>query len=82
MSSSLVNVTVHLLFLLIFESYNKNTICTVLLHYYYIYDMNSYQDIRRKAARLIAAKCALAARVDGFHEDPEGLVGQSKEFRV
>lgn len=34
------------------------------------------QDVRRKVARLVAAKCTLAARVDSFHESPEGEVGQ------
>lgn len=33
------------------------------------------QDLRRKAARLVAAKCTLAARVDSFHESSEGKVG-------
>lgn len=32
------------------------------------------QDLRRKAARLVAAKCTLAARVDSFHESSEGKV--------
>lgn len=32
------------------------------------------QDLRRKAARLVAAKCTLAARVDSFHESTEGKV--------
>ena len=27
-------------------------------------------------ARVVAAKCTLAARVDSFHESPEGKVGQ------
>ena len=27
-------------------------------------------------ARVVAAKCTLAARVDSFHENPEGEVGQ------
>ena len=34
----------------------------------------SPQDLRRKAARLVAAKCTLAARVDSFHESTEGKV--------
>ena len=34
------------------------------------------QDVRRKVARVVAAKCTLAARVDSFHENPEGDVGQ------
>ncbi|CAK8685052.1 unnamed protein product [Clavelina lepadiformis] len=32
-------------------------------------------DLRRKAARLVAAKITLAARVDSFHENPDGKVG-------
>ena len=35
-----------------------------------------WQDVRRKVARVVAAKCTLAARVDSFHESPEGDVGQ------
>lgn len=34
-------------------------------------------DIRRKAARLVAAKCSLAARVDSFHESVDGSSGQA-----
>ena len=37
-----------------------------------------HQDVRRKVARVVAAKCTLAARVDSFHESPEGEVGQGK----
>ena len=37
------------------------------------------EDLRRKASRLTAAKCALAARVDSFHQCPSGEIGQSKE---
>ena len=33
------------------------------------------QDVRRKVARVVAAKCTLAARVDSFHESPGGEVG-------
>ncbi|XP_062890941.1 U4/U6 small nuclear ribonucleoprotein Prp31 [Mobula hypostoma] len=33
------------------------------------------QDLRRKAARLVAGKCTLAARVDSFHESTEAKVG-------
>lgn len=32
------------------------------------------QDLRRKAARLVAAKCTLASRVDSFHESSDGKV--------
>ncbi|MGH0177113.1 UNVERIFIED_CONTAM: hypothetical protein FKN15_007276 [Acipenser sinensis] len=33
------------------------------------------KDLRRKAARLVSAKCTLAARVDSFHESTDGKVG-------
>ncbi|XP_066463869.1 U4/U6 small nuclear ribonucleoprotein Prp31 [Eleutherodactylus coqui] len=52
---------------------------SVLPHTGYIYHSDIVQllpsDLHRKAARLVAAKCTLAARVDGFHENPEGKVG-------
>ncbi|XP_067402555.1 U4/U6 small nuclear ribonucleoprotein Prp31 isoform X1 [Emydura macquarii macquarii] len=52
---------------------------SVLPHTGYIYHSDIVQslppDLRRKAARLVAAKCTLAARVDSFHESPEGKVG-------
>lgn len=32
-------------------------------------------DLRRKAARLVAAKVTLAARVDSFHQTPDGSTG-------
>lgn len=32
------------------------------------------QDLRRKAARLVSAKCTLASRVDSFHESSDGKV--------
>ena len=38
------------------------------------------QDVRRKVARVVAAKCTLAARVDSFHESPEGEVGQGMQY--
>lgn len=34
------------------------------------------QDLRRKLARIVAAKCALAARVDACHESATGQIGQ------
>lgn len=34
-------------------------------------------DLRRKSARLVAAKCTLAARVDSFHESADGEVGRT-----
>nr|CAG4643962.1 EOG090X06EY [Lepidurus arcticus] len=36
----------------------------------------SSPDLRRKAARLVSAKCTLAARVDSFHESTNGQVGK------
>ena len=35
------------------------------------------QDFRKKASRLVSAKCALAARVDSFHESVDGSLGES-----
>ena len=35
------------------------------------------QDLRRKAARLDSSKCALAARVDAFHESGDGSTGRN-----
>uniref|UniRef100_A0A1I8FK56 Nop domain-containing protein n=1 Tax=Macrostomum lignano TaxID=282301 RepID=A0A1I8FK56_9PLAT len=34
-------------------------------------------DLRSKAVRLIAAKCTLAARVDNFHQAPDGSRGEA-----
>ncbi|XP_048477054.1 U4/U6 small nuclear ribonucleoprotein Prp31 [Rhincodon typus] len=52
---------------------------SVLPHTGYIYHSEIVQslpqDLRKKAARLVAAKCTLAARVDSFHESAEGKVG-------
>lgn len=52
---------------------------TALPHTGFIYNSNIVQDmppdLRRKAARLVAAKCALAARVDASHENPDGSFG-------
>ena len=33
-------------------------------------------DLRKKAAKLLAAKCTLAARVDSQHESADGTIGQ------
>ncbi|XP_076345141.1 pre-mRNA processing factor 31 [Tachypleus tridentatus] len=38
---------------------------------------NTPTDLRRKAARLVAAKCTLAARVDSFHEYIDGRIGNN-----
>jgi len=45
--------------------------CLTYMHVY-----AHMQDVRRKVARVVAAKCTLAARVDSFHESPSGEVGQ------
>lgn len=39
-------------------------------------------DLRRKAARLVAAKCTLAGRVDSFHESQDGAVGDSLRAEI
>ncbi|CAH3159842.1 unnamed protein product [Pocillopora meandrina] len=39
-------------------------------------------DLRKKAARVVASKCSLAARVDGFHESTDGSVGQQLRENV
>lgn len=41
-----------------------------------LFSLSFFQDLRRKAARLVAAKCTLAARVDSFHESQDGKVGR------
>jgi len=38
---------------------------------------NTPPDLRRKAARLVSAKCALAARVDACHASSDGSTGRS-----
>uniref|UniRef100_A0A8C5FUM8 U4/U6 small nuclear ribonucleoprotein Prp31 n=1 Tax=Gadus morhua TaxID=8049 RepID=A0A8C5FUM8_GADMO len=52
---------------------------SLLPHTGYIYHCDVVQslppDLRRKAARLVASKCTLAARVDSFHESGVGKVG-------
>uniref|UniRef100_A0A8C1VGV0 U4/U6 small nuclear ribonucleoprotein Prp31 n=1 Tax=Cyprinus carpio TaxID=7962 RepID=A0A8C1VGV0_CYPCA len=52
---------------------------SLLPHTGYIYHCDVVQslppDLRRKAARLVSAKCTLAARVDSFHESTDGKVG-------
>lgn len=59
---------------------------SILPHTGYIYNAPIVQklppDLRLKAARLVANKAALAARVDSFHESPEGRVGQSLLYEI
>lgn len=40
------------------------------------------QDLRKKAARLVAAKCTLAARVDSFHESVDGAIGDNLRAEI
>jgi len=53
---------------------------TILPHAGYIYYhpivQSLPQDLRRKAARLIAAKCTLAARIDSLHLHPDASKGE------
>ncbi|XP_001625346.2 U4/U6 small nuclear ribonucleoprotein Prp31 [Nematostella vectensis] len=43
---------------------------------------NMPQDMRKKAARIVAAKCTLAARVDSFHESTEGTIGKRLQEEI
>uniref|UniRef100_A0A8C3UTE1 U4/U6 small nuclear ribonucleoprotein Prp31 n=1 Tax=Catharus ustulatus TaxID=91951 RepID=A0A8C3UTE1_CATUS len=57
---------------------------SVLPHTGFIYHSDIVQslppDLRRKAARLVAAKCTLAARVDSFHESQDGKEEIERKF--
>ncbi|XP_022909633.1 U4/U6 small nuclear ribonucleoprotein Prp31 [Onthophagus taurus] len=44
--------------------------------YYAEIVQNTPPDLRRKASRLVATKCTLAARVDACHESPDGRIGR------
>ena len=59
---------------------------TILPHTGFIFYSELVQatppDIRRKVARVVAAKCTLAARVDSFHESPDAQVGQDLRDQV
>lgn len=50
--------------------------------YYFPADIFFFQDLRRKAARLIAAKCTLAARVDAAHESADGSFGRQLKEEI
>ncbi|KAK7498270.1 hypothetical protein BaRGS_00010530 [Batillaria attramentaria] len=58
----------------------------ILPHTGFIYYSDTVQklppDLRRKGARQVAAKCALAARVDSFHETMDGKVGMDLRAEV
>ncbi|KAJ8969237.1 hypothetical protein NQ317_002635 [Molorchus minor] len=53
---------------------------TMLPHTGFVYYadivQNTPPDLRRKAARLVATKCTLAARVDACHESADGRIGR------
>ncbi|XP_060529073.1 U4/U6 small nuclear ribonucleoprotein Prp31 [Cylas formicarius] len=53
---------------------------TMLPHTGFVYYseivQNTPPDLRRKAARLVATKCTLAARVDACHESTDGRIGR------
>ena len=55
---------------------------TVHVYSYIILLAYFTQDIRRKVARVVAAKCILAARVDSFHENSEGDVHVGQGIHV
>ncbi|TKR92086.1 hypothetical protein L596_006802 [Steinernema carpocapsae] len=46
------------------------------LVYYHSIVQSLPPDLRKKGARLVAAKCTLAARVDSLHESPNGEIGR------
>lgn len=50
--------------------------------YYSDIVQDTQPDFRRKAARLVAAKCTLAARVDACHESIDGRIGQQLREEV
>ena len=43
---------------------------------YFLLTILVFKEFRKKAARLVAAKTALAARMDSFHEDVNGELGE------
>uniref|UniRef100_A0A8B9RCS2 U4/U6 small nuclear ribonucleoprotein Prp31 n=1 Tax=Astyanax mexicanus TaxID=7994 RepID=A0A8B9RCS2_ASTMX len=57
---------------------------SLLPHTGYIYHCDVVQslppDLRRKAARLVSAKCTLASRVDSFHESADGKEEIERKF--
>ncbi|KHJ43460.1 snoRNA binding domain protein [Trichuris suis] len=61
---------------------------TILPHTGYVYYTSLVQmlppDLRRRGARLVAAKCTLAARVDAIHAYPDSSVGRqlAEEIRT
>ena len=50
--------------------------------YYSPIVQNTPTDLRRKAARLVSSKCALAARVDAFHESGGGTIGEKLKGEI
>ena len=39
-------------------------------------------DLRKKVARIVAAKCTLAARIDSFHQSRDGSLGNELKSEV
>ena len=54
----------------------KSTLPHTGFIYYSEIVQNLPPDLHRKTARVVSAKCALAARVDSFHESLDGTIGQ------
>jgi len=50
--------------------------------YYHPIVQSLPQDLRQKAARIIAGKCTLAARVDSLHQSLDGAIGESLANQV
>jgi len=50
--------------------------------YYHPIVQSLREELRRKAARIIAAKCTLAARVDSLHDARDGSVGDNLAMQI
>ncbi|RWS30096.1 U4/U6 small nuclear ribonucleoprotein Prp31-like protein, partial [Leptotrombidium deliense] len=59
---------------------------SILPHTGFVYFTETVQntppDLRRKASRLVAYKCTIAARVDASHASPDGTIGQGLREKV
>ncbi|RWS15816.1 U4/U6 small nuclear ribonucleoprotein Prp31-like protein [Dinothrombium tinctorium] len=59
---------------------------TVMPHLGFVYFteivQNTPPDLRRKAARLVANKCTIAARVDASHASTDGAIGRSLREKI
>ena len=58
----------------------------ILPHTGYVYHSDLVQslppDLRKQVARIVAAKCTLAARIDSFHHSRDGGLGSNLKAEV